>query len=226
MKKPELLSGNALKIIAMVTMTMDHMGLVLLPGVPVLRVLGRLAMPIYAFLVAEGCRHTRDGNRYLGRLLGLGIVCQAVYYFATGSLYLSILITFSLSVGMILTAEQTRRTGKPAPAALCWAGTAALCLLGPRLLTGTDFGVDYGFFGVLLPVCGYFWGLPGFTGGLALLCLHFGGIQWWALGALPLLALYNGQRGRWKLGRFFYWYYPAHLVVIYGIGMLLESLSF
>ena len=49
-----------------------------------------------------------------------------------------------------------------------------------------------------------------------------GNVQICALLALPLLALYNGQRGKWKMKYFFYLYYPLHLVVIQGIGMLLQ----
>ena len=57
--------------------------------------------------------------------------------------------------------------------------------------------------------------------GLVLLALDFGGIQWWSLAALPLLAMYNGRRGKLRMGRFFYFYYPLHLAAIYGIGLLL-----
>ena len=58
--------------------------------------------------------------------------------------------------------------------------------------------------------------------GLCLLGLTYGGIQWFGLFAVPLLALYNGQRGKWRIGGLFYFYYPAHLAVIYGIALLLR----
>ena len=57
-KRP--LSGNALKILAAIFMTLDHMGLMLFPHIPLLRILGRLALPIFAFMIAEGCKYTRD----------------------------------------------------------------------------------------------------------------------------------------------------------------------
>ena len=91
------LTGNQLKIIAMITMTCDHVGLQIFPQLQWLRILGRLAMPIYAYMIAEGCRHTRDRKKYLMRLLGMGILCQIVYFVAMESLYQCILITFSLS---------------------------------------------------------------------------------------------------------------------------------
>ena len=58
--------------------------------------------------------------------------------------------------------------------------------------------------------------------GVGLLGLHYGGTQWWGLLSVPLLALYNGKKGTWNIGPLFYWYYPAHLVAIYGLSMLLE----
>ena len=218
------LTGNQLKILAMVTMTLDHVGLSLLPQYPVLRLLGRLAMPIYAFLIAQGCRHTRSRGRYLLRLFGLGAACQAVYYIAMDSLYMGILITFSLSVVLIWTLERAKEMKKTGPiltAVAAVLGAVFLCCVLPGLLPGRDFGLDYGIFGVLLPVAAYFWGLPGMGIDLALLCLSFGGNQWWSLLALPLLACYNGQRGKWKLGTFFYLYYPVHLAVIQLIAWVI-----
>ena len=61
-------TGNELKLIAMIAMTCDHVGLQLLPGVPVLRIIGRLALPIYAYMIAEGCRYTRSRKKYLLRI--------------------------------------------------------------------------------------------------------------------------------------------------------------
>ena len=95
------LSGNALKIIAAIAMTLDHMGLMLFPQQILFRILGRLALPIYAFMIAEGCKYTRNRAKYFGMVFGLGAVCQTVYWFVDHSLYFSILITFSLSILMV-----------------------------------------------------------------------------------------------------------------------------
>ena len=96
----------------------------------------------------------------------------------------------------------------------------------PGLLPGTDFAIDYGFFGVMLPVLIYLgrnkWeSLLLCALGLTALALAYGGIQWYGLAALPLLALYSGKRGKYKMKYLFYIYYPAHLAAIYAISLLI-----
>ena len=97
------MSRNVLKIIACITMLIDHIGYILLPEYVVLRYIGRLTMPIFAFFIGEGCLYTRDRKKYLFRLLSLGLVCQGFYvleyiFFGTGDpYYLNILLTFSVS---------------------------------------------------------------------------------------------------------------------------------
>ena len=61
------LTGNQLKLIAMLTMTIDHIGVILLPQYRFLRIIGRLSMPIYAFMIAEGCHYTHDRKAYFLR---------------------------------------------------------------------------------------------------------------------------------------------------------------
>lgn len=224
------LSNNALKIIAMVTMVCDHVGVALFPGILWLRVLGRLAFPIYAFMIAEGCRHTRSMPRYFGTMAILAAICQAVYFLAMGSLYMCILVTFSLSILLIWLlkkAEEAKHQGWY----LCFfAGVLCalfICELLPRMIPQTDFYVDYGFIGVMIPVCVYLAKdrqSQIITALLTLVILSAtsGATQWWCLLAVPLLLLYNGQRGKWNLKWFFYLFYPVHLVVIQGIAVLMQ----
>ena len=218
-------TANQLKILAMISMTLDHIGVMLLPRWTILRVLGRLALPIYAYMIAEGCRHTRDRKRYFLRIAGLAALCQAVYLFAMGSVYMCILVTFSLSILMICAIEnfqQRRDRFSQVLAFLTLLGIFFVCVALPELLKGTDFDIDYGIAGVLLPVLVYFGAekTKYLTVGLFLLGLSCGGVQWFALAAVPLLGMYNGQRGGGNLGKWFYVYYPLHLVVLHGISML------
>ena len=218
------LTGNQLKILAMITMTCDHVGFMLFPQLRWLRILGRLAMPIYAYMIAEGCRYTRDRKKYLLRLLSLGVLCQAVYLIAMRSLYMCILITFSLSVCLICLLDRAEREKNGRNWGMLWAGVLVvffLCDVLPDLLPNTDFEVDYGLPGVLLPVLIYGAGARGLLLGVALLALNYGGIHWYAFLAVPFLLIYNGQKGTANIGKLFYWYYPAHLVAIYGVSLLL-----
>lgn len=218
------LTGNQLKILAMITMTCDHVGMQIFPQLLWLRMIGRLAMPIYAFMIAEGCRHTRNRKQYLLRLLGMGALCQIVYLVAMKSVYQCILITFSLSVifiGLIDREAREKSVGSMLRLAIGVWVIFVLCVVLPDLFSGTDFEVDYGLPGVLLPVLIYCAGMKGLLIGLVLVALKYGGIQWLSFFSVPLLLLYNGQRGKANIGKLFYWYYPLHLVAIYGISLLL-----
>ena len=219
-----ILTGNMLKLIAAFAMLLDHIGLMFFPDVLAFRIVGRLSFPIFAFMIAEGCRYTRNRRRYWGLLTALAAVCQVVYYLFDGSLYFSVLVTFSLSILTIYVLDWwKRRPGIP----------RLLGLLGAFLalhVLNTLFTIDYGFCGCLVPV---FASLPVGTRydtltfrifclgvGLLPLAAAIGGIQYLSLLAVPVLLCYNGQRGKWNLKYFFYIFYPLHLAVLQGIAML------
>lgn len=82
-KRP--LTGFHLKLIALVTMIVDHVGAVF-PTPDALRVIGRLAFPIYAFLIAEGCRHTRNRQHYLMRLGLFAMISEVLFDWAFGAI--------------------------------------------------------------------------------------------------------------------------------------------
>ena len=216
------LTSNQLKLLAMLTMTLDHIGVQMFPGALWLRIVGRLAFPIYAYMIAEGCAHTRNRRKYLLQMAGLALLCQLVYFFAMGSLFQCILVTFTLSILLIYACD----TGSRPLTALALLGVALVTVALPRLLPGTDFAIDYGFFGVLVPVAAYLGEtrrekLLFTAGALVVLAWSVGGIQWYSLAALLPLALYGGQRGKRRMKWLFYLYYPLHLAAIYGISLLL-----
>lgn len=216
------LTSNQLKLLAMLTMTLDHIGVQMFPGVLWLRIVGRLAFPIYAYMIAEGCAHTRNRRKYLLQMAGLALLCQLVYFFAMGSLFQCILVTFTLSILLIYAYD----TGSRLLTALALLGVAFVTVALPRLLPATDFAIDYGFFGVLVPVAAYLGKtrrekLLFTAGALVALAWSVGDIQWYSLAALLPLALYSGQRGKRRMKWLFYLYYPLHLAAIYGISLLL-----
>jgi len=223
------LTGNQLKLLALITMTIDHIGMLIFPFQMTWRIIGRLAMPIFAYMIAEGCRHTRRKGRYLLTMFAVGLVCQVVYWVAMRSVSQCILMTFSLSIILIFAIQNVEKKRD----FLSWIYLAAafglvcfISVLLPGLLPKTDFDLDYGFWGVMLPVIIYFgkskWQAFGMaTLGLCLLNQHFGGVQWYSMAALPLLALYNGTRGKANLKYLFYIYYPLHLAGLHLICQLL-----
>lgn len=225
------LTNNQLKIIAMICMTLDHVGYALFPEVLWLRILGRLAFPIYAFMIAEGCRHTRSMFRYFCAMALMAGLCQIVYYVAMDSLYMCVLVTFSISIVLIGLLKLAQKKGSAFFHLLFLAGVAAalfLCQGLPTMLPGTDFAIDYGFIGVMLPVCLYCAKDKASKSAVLALCLVLLAtvsqtpVQWYGLLAVPLLLLYNGRRGKWKMKWFFYWFYPVHLALIQLVVYLVK----
>lgn len=222
-------TNNQLKIIAMISMLIDHVGLLLFPQVRWLRIIGRLAYPIFAYMIAEGCRYTKHRTRYLLQMGGLALVCQLVYYFAQDSLYQCILVTFTLSIVTVYAIDNFRKhkgVFSGALAILVFGAVIYACYVLPGKLPGTDFGIDYGFLGIMLPVVIYL--VPDkrgkvFAAAAVLVAMsgRWGNIQWYALFALPLLLLYNENRGKANLKYLFYIFYPAHLVALHFLAMIL-----
>jgi hypothetical protein len=230
MKNFSFLTGNMLKILALLAMTCDHIGFQLFVQYDFLRWIGRLAFPIFAYMIAEGAKYTKNRLRYFLQMFGLGFLCQIVYFIAMGSLYQCILMTFSLSVLLIYALDYALKKRNPEAWLLLTMSFLAVFFLVeglPFLLPNTDYGVDYGIWGVLTPVF-VFLGQKKYQKllleavPLAFLCFAGGlSCQWMALFALPVLALYNGKRGKLKMKNLFYIYYPLHLVVIYGLSLIL-----
>jgi len=224
------MSSFVIKIIAAASMLIDHMGLLLFPKYRFMRILGRLAFPLYAFCIAEGFYYTRDRKRYFLQIFVLGLACQIVYFIADGSMYLGVLIAFSLSILLMWALDGVKKSlaakdGTVKASALFVLGLAAVAALCHYIT------VEYCVIGIMLPVLAFVsdkkWVRLGlFSLGLVALCAVIyssGGldVQWWALVTLPLLALYNGKPGKYRMKYFFYIFYPAHLAILYLIAMFI-----
>lgn len=226
-----ILTGNQLKILAAITMTVDHIGLQLFPGFTILRIIGRLAFPIFAYMIAEGCSYTKNRIKYLGTISLLAFACQLVYFFALHSVYQCILVTFSLSILLIYAYDNAVKKDTEVAWGLSLLAFSAVFLLTkllPYFMQGTDYKIDYGFWGVMLPFFIYIGKdrpqkLLLTTIGLILLAASLSGIQWYSLAAIIPLSLYNGKRGQAKMKHFFYIYYPVHLALIYAISQIIKS---
>lgn len=237
------LSGNTLKLIAALSMLIDHVGVILLPEVEVLRIIGRISFPIFSFMIAEGCAKTRNKLRYFLSVFALGAACQVVYFLYDGSTYLGILITFSLSILLIYALQALKDAlfddakclGQKIGAALVF-----LLLLAGVYVLNLYLTIDYGFWGCMIPVFASVFRRPSSNApssfkkldrlgvhvamcgiGLVILAYVRGGVQPYSLCSVPLLSLYSGIRGAWRMKSFFYIFYPAHLAVIALLSALL-----
>ena len=237
MKKavPFVLSGTALKWIALILMTVDHFGLIFSGFFPFsvyrfLRIVGRISFPIFAYLTAEGYRYTKNRKHYALRMLVFGALIQLGYFIFSQSLDLNIFCTLALSCLYMALFDAAKADKRKIPLFLL----AILLGVFPCYML-TDFyglSVSYGLVGALLPLFAYAgrgkWeSLFFFAVGSIILCLSLvtaplGAWQWFCLLALPILALYNGRAGKYRMKYFFYLYYPLHLVALYGLWMLLR----
>ena len=236
-----------IKVLAVIFMTIDHIGWELFPEIRVLHILGRISLPLFAYMIAEGTYYTRNKARYFSLIFALGICFQIVYYVALESAYMGIFITFSTSILMIYALQFFKSK-------LFYGDyfqKAYSFLLFATTVVGTYFlnkycELDYGFWGCMLPVFASLLSvnvadekgeksvkfncvpvnLVPFAIGLTLLAVCYAdrlaGIQYYSFLALPILLLYSGKRGKRNMKYFFYAFYPAHLVVIYGISMLMK----
>ena len=235
MERSRGLDGGTLKCIAAALMLTDHVGAILLPEVPVLRCVGRLAFPIFAFFIAEGYAHTRNFGRYFRRLAILAVVSEIPFNLENGAVFdparQNVLFTFCLALLTLRGLEALSRErgfGR-------WAGCGLV--LAASFGAGELLRTDYGGWGVvtvaLLYLCrdgkyAKLWLLLAMAAvnglGMGSLTMPvFGGempIQIFAVAALPVIWLYNGQAGPKGLRRAFYVFYPAHLLVLEGIRTL------
>ncbi len=219
-----------LKLIAAVTMFIDHMGMILFPQYRIFRIIGRLAFPIYAYCIAEGFRYTRNRKRYFFGIFALGTLCQVVYTLVLRDLYIGILLVFSLSI--LLMALQERAVVQWKRGKYLWMGLYILAVTAVFCLTRA-VRFDYGFFGIMLPVAAAIFPdkprrLAAFSLCLVVLTaishLEGSATQIFGLLALVPLFLYNGKPGKHRLKYFFYIFYPAHLVFLYGLDYLANVL--
>ena len=235
MERSRGLDGGTLKGIAAALMLTDQVGAILLPEVPVLRCVGRLAFPIFAFFIAEGYAHTRDFGRYFRRLAILAVVSEIPFNLENGAVFdptrQNVLFTFCLA---LLTLRGLEALGRERGFGR-WAGCGLVLAAG--FAAGELLRTDYGGWGVvtvvLLQLCrdgkyAKLWLLLAMAAvnglGMGSLTMPvFGGempIQIFAVAALPVIWLYNGQAGPKGLRRAFYVFYPAHLLVLEGIRTL------
>ena len=227
------LNNNQLKIIAMITMLIDHIGVAFFPSIKILRCIGRIAFPIYAYMIAEGCRYTKNRKKYLAMIASMAFVFQIVYFAFMNSLYQGILVTFSLSIGAIFAIDtfiKNKNIVNRILMAIIILFIFTVSTVFPVIFKAYGFKLDYGMWGLCLPILVYFapskiWRIILSAIFLIFMSLSTNVLQWWSLLTIPLFMLYNGERGNKKMKYVFYLFYPIHLVIIYAIMFLLTIIK-
>ena len=239
MKKLKILNSNALKIIAMILMLLDHMWGTIIPGNQWMTLVGRMAFPIFAFLIVEGYIHTSDYKKYIKRLLIFGLLSEIPFNLIyTGSIIFPFHqnVLFTLVLGLLIINEIDKiKNNKEIKLRV----KSILKILLFLLITIIGF-VDYGITGVLTIVVFYLFREFKFAwlGQLISLILlyivffkgqsviinifnyeYFLPIQGMGVLSLILIWLYNGKKGNnSKLLKYiFYSFYPVHMLMLYLI---------
>lgn len=230
-------------------MLIDHIGYLFFPRNMVFRAIGRLAFPIFAFFIAEGCKYTKNKVRHFLQISVLALICQIVYYFFAGDTTLFVLVSFSFAELAIFALQYFKRTCFDEKAKLFKKLLSALpfatIVFGVAVLTKYA-EMDYGFWGFMLPI---FVSLCDFKSvnvsadfrkktdnalvrfllfAIGLFLLYYFSYAFlpkeYSLLTLPLIALYSGEKGKANLKYFFYLFYPLHLVLLEGVYILLYFL--
>ena len=231
----EYLSGSTLKIIACISMFIDHMTVILwrryLGYIVTLdydsiqhyknlyklgRNLGRPAFPIFCFLLVEGFRHTHSKRDYLIRLLVMALLSEHAFnLLANGSsldlTHQNVFLTLAISLSVIICIHKFASQDKlsdPTRTALTLLITLVGCVAAYLLKT------DYSYKGVLAVTAIYL-----LSYNRLVMCL--GGavcFSWepWAMPVFIPIFFYNGKRGL-KVKYFFYFFYPLHIYLIYYV---------
>ena len=228
-----VLSGSVLKLFAAFAMLADHVALHLFSHIEsactvfyhlygydlsiytLCRGLGRMAFPLFAFLLVEGALHTHNRKRYGALLLLFAIISEIPWnlIYSNHWLYPSQNVLFTLFLGLVAIDALERYQEKIIKMSLILLGTFGISIL---------LNADYGYTGYVFIIALYLFrsNLPL----MALVGIYLLPSHWIGGLAFILIALYNGQRGfiKGKIGKyFFYLFYPLHLLILYGCKLYL-----
>lgn len=238
LKKYQKLSAGTLKIIAIITMLIDHFaagvyvnlfsrGYLYKWGMMdsaveiynVCRNIGRFAFPIFCFLLVEGFFYTKSRLKYLRNLVIFALVSEVPFDLLLmqeiGLSGQNVFFTLAIALGTIWGIEAVKeKIQKKTPGN--YAAQIGIMLAG--CLLAHVLSTDYSYYGIVLVLIFYY-----YRNNRILACII--GYIWftfepWCFPAFIALLFYNGKRGI-SLKYFFYAFYPAHLLLLYGLRVLL-----
>lgn len=240
------LNGNQLKLIAVVVMLIDHIGYMigqkLFPQLyygteqyqfwlfvyNMLRSIGRVAFPIFCFLIVEGYIHTSNRKKYAARLFTFALISEVPFDYMSSGTWLSLEhqnVFWTLLLGVLMMAAIDavgHRIIGSEGVGLQIVVIAVFCMIA------TGIRCDYDYIGIMV-IAIFFW----FRNQRIWQCLAGYGCMIWSvqrweyrfalLVPFILLWFYNGERGRKirSLQWFFYWFYPLHMLIITIAGTMI-----
>lgn len=248
------MSSFSLKMIAIITMLIDHIGVVFIPYNTQLylisRSIGRLAFPIFIFLMVEGFHHTRDIKKYLARMGVFALVSELPFDLAFYNAFypganliaqvqnreFSTILTrmmrhqnvyFTLFLGLLLITLINQVERKYAKDIMLSSIiniflTAAFCFIAALLRT------DYDYKGILLVAAFYLFRGSKTLVAISLLIISggiLGGINILETLSMIFISSYNGEKGK-SIKYFFYTFYPAHLLLLFVLHWYLPLVGF
>ena len=223
LKKIQKLNGTVLKIIAALFMVIDHAGYMFFPKVIWIRKVGRISFPIFAFFIAEGFFHSKDRHRYLLRMLLFAVISELPFDLAFFGKwywkYQNVMFSFALAILALMIFEKCRENGK------WWGWALGLLGIGGCAWASVLLKTDYSYYAVILVAVFYIFRGAGriCSNGAGLLFQvldHPHDVQTWSILSFIPLMLYNGEKGP-GLKWLFYLFYPGHLLLMYGLRMLM-----
>ncbi len=205
--------NDFLKTVGIISMIVDHVGLMFFPHILIFRIIGRLALPIFAFGIANGYKHTSDLKKYFFRLLVFALVAQVPFMLAINAQKLNILFTFVYGLAVLFLLDKKK-----------------YILVLVLLLLSTKLPMDYGYYGILAIFAFFF-----FKNKLALMAffllitaVYSFDLQWYhqllSLVGVLLMLYFPVKLFKLQLPKYlFYWFYPIHLIILLFIKYFISS---
>lgn len=212
-----------IKIIALLSMIIDHIGLIFFPNIISFRVIGRISMPLFAFCIAKGFFYSQKNNtlvKYMRNLLMLAIISQIPYSFINNGI--NIVATWLIAV--IVLVIQELYNGNLIRKAI---------MISLLLILSILLNVDYNIYGIMMPMIFYYYWIK--EKKIRIFCVLFVAlnifyilinegwiIQIFSCLALPIIFNFEKYEKIIKLPKkFYYIFYPVHLVVLLVVKALI-----
>lgn len=207
--------NDFLKTVGIVSMFVDHVGLIFFPQILIFRIIGRLALPIFAFGIANGYKHTSNLKNYFLRLLVFSVIAQVPFMLAVNSQGLNILFTFVYGLAILLLLDKKK-----------------YLIVLILIFLSTGIPMEYSYYGVLAIFTFFF-----FKNKLALIAFFLFltvvfSFEWQlyyqlaSLAGVLLVLYFPVKMFKIQLPKyFFYWFYPIHLIILFFIKYFITSNS-